>query len=58
MLLSSVRSTGMHRVKMYHLRRKHHFVIMGSVFDTPMQIHTIFDLKGTVTQYIYNDLFS
>lgn len=38
----------MHRVKMYHLRRKVHFVIMGSVFDTPEEIHTIFDLKGSL----------
>lgn len=32
---------------MYHLRRKVHFVIMSSVFDTPVQIHTIYDLKGS-----------
>ena len=38
---------GMHRVKMYHLRRKVHFVIMTSVFDTPQKIHTIYDLKGS-----------
>ena len=43
-----VRIYGMHRVKMYHLRRKVHFVIMGSVFDTPEQIHTIYDLKGSM----------
>lgn len=40
--------TGMHRVKMYHLRRKVHFVIMRSVFDSPVQIHTIYDLKGSL----------
>jgi hypothetical protein len=40
-----VRFYGMHRVKMYHLRRKVHFVIMGSVFDTTEMIHTIYDLK-------------
>lgn len=39
---------GMHRVKMYHLNRKVHFVIMGSVFDTPSQINTIYDLKGSL----------
>jgi hypothetical protein len=38
---------GMHRVKMYHLRRKTHFVIMRSVFDSPITIHTIYDLKGS-----------
>lgn len=42
-----VRILGMHRVKMYHLRRKVHFVIMASVFDTPQKIHTIYDLKGS-----------
>lgn len=38
---------GMHRVKMYHLRRKMHFIIMASVFDTPLEIHGRFDLKGS-----------
>jgi hypothetical protein len=38
----------MHRVNMYHLRRKVHFVIMASVFDTPAKIHTIYDLKGSL----------
>lgn len=38
---------GMHRVKMHHLRRKMHFIIMASVFDTPLEIHTRFDLKGS-----------
>ena len=38
----------MHRIKMYHLRRKVHFVIMSSVFDTPAQINTIYDLKGSL----------
>ena len=33
---------------MYHLRRKVHFVIMRSVFDSPVQIHTIYDLKGSL----------
>jgi 1-phosphatidylinositol-4-phosphate 5-kinase len=42
------RILGMHRVKMYHLRRKVHFVIMESVFDTPQEIHTIYDLKGSL----------
>jgi hypothetical protein len=40
--------TGMHRIKMYHLRRKVHFVVMTSVFDTPAQINTIYDLKGSL----------
>ena len=40
--------SGMHRVKMYHLRRKVHFVIMTSVFDTPEKIHTVYDLKGSL----------
>ncbi len=39
---------GMHRIKMYHLRRKVHFVIMSSVFDTAAQINTIYDLKGSL----------
>lgn len=43
-----VRILAMHRVKMYHLRRKVHFVIMSSVFDTPEEIHTIYDLKGSL----------
>ena len=38
---------GMHRVKMHHLRRKMHFVIMASVFDTPKEIHIRYDLKGS-----------
>jgi hypothetical protein len=48
---------GMHRVKMYHLRRKVHFVIMTSVFDTPEKIHTVYDLKGSLigTTYIHFD---
>ena len=33
---------------MYHIRRKVHFVIMTSVFDTSEKIHTIFDLKGSL----------
>ena len=33
---------------MYHLRRKVHFVVMTSVFDTPAQINTIYDLKGSL----------
>lgn len=43
-----VRILGMHRIKMYQFRRKVHFVIMTSVFDTPEQIHTIYDLKGSL----------
>jgi len=38
---------GMHRVKMLHLKRKVHFVIMHSVFDTKQRIHRIYDLKGS-----------
>jgi len=38
---------GMHRVKMHHLRRKMHFIIMASVFDTSLEIHGRFDLKGS-----------
>ncbi|CAI5716639.1 unnamed protein product [Peronospora destructor] len=38
---------GMHRVEMHHLRRKMHFVIMASVFDTPLEIHARYDLKGS-----------
>jgi Phosphatidylinositol-4-phosphate 5-Kinase len=40
---------------MYHLRRKVHFVIMTSVFDTPEKIHTVYDLKGSLigTTYTY-----
>ena len=43
-----VRIYGMHRVKMYHLHRKVHYVIMGSVFDSPSEINTIYDLKGSL----------
>jgi 1-phosphatidylinositol-4-phosphate 5-kinase len=43
-----VKIFGMHRVKMYHLNRKIHFVIMESVFDTTDVIHQIFDLKGSL----------
>jgi hypothetical protein len=43
-----VRILGMHRITMYHLRRKVHFVIMASVFDTPSPIHKIYDLKGSM----------
>ena len=42
------RIVGMHRVKMYHLRRQVRFVIMTSVFDTPEKIHTVYDLKGSL----------
>ena len=42
------RIVGMHRVKMYHLRRQVRFVIMTSVFDTPEKIHTVSDLKGSL----------
>ncbi|RHY64702.1 hypothetical protein DYB30_001819 [Aphanomyces astaci] len=38
---------GMHRVKMHHLKKQMHFVIMASVFNTPKEIHLRFDLKGS-----------
>ena len=38
---------GMYRVKMYHLRRSVHFVIMGSVFNTYKRIDRVWDLKGS-----------
>ena len=37
---------GLHRVKMPHLRRKIHFVVMNNIFHTPKPIHTMYDLKG------------
>lgn len=42
-----VRFYGMHRVKMKSLDRKIHFVIMSSVFDTDLLVHTKYDLKGS-----------
>jgi 1-phosphatidylinositol-4-phosphate 5-kinase len=41
---------GMHRVKMKHLRRRMHFVIMGSIFDAPVPIYLKYDLKGATYQ--------
>jgi len=38
---------GMYRVKMKFIHRKIHFVIMASVFDTPLPVHLQFDLKGS-----------
>jgi len=38
---------GMYRVKMAHLRRNVHFVIMKSVFNTDKRIHRMWDLKGS-----------
>ncbi|CAI5741969.1 unnamed protein product [Hyaloperonospora brassicae] len=38
---------GLHRVQMHHMGRKVHFVIMASVFDTSLEIHARFDLKGS-----------
>ncbi|KAI9910971.1 hypothetical protein PsorP6_010776 [Peronosclerospora sorghi] len=38
---------GLHRVKMHHRRRTLHFVIMASVFDTALDVHARFDLKGS-----------
>jgi 1-phosphatidylinositol-4-phosphate 5-kinase len=37
---------GLHRVKMPHLNRKIHFVVMNNIFHTPKPIHTMYDLKG------------
>ena len=44
-----VRFLGMHRVKVPHIRRRMHFVIMNSVFCDPLnrKVHTTFDLKGS-----------
>lgn len=40
---------GMHRLKMPHLRRSVHFVVMQSVFASPegREVHEMFDLKGS-----------
>jgi hypothetical protein len=43
-----VRILDMYRIEMYHLRRKVHFVVMTSVFDSPAKIHSIYDLKGSL----------
>ena len=37
---------GLHRVKMPHIRRRLHFVVMNNIFHTPKDIHTKYDLKG------------
>ncbi len=37
---------GLHRVKMPHLNRKIHFVVMNNILHTPKPIHTLYDLKG------------
>jgi len=37
---------GLHRVKMPHLNRKIHFVVMNNILHTPKAIHTLYDLKG------------
>jgi len=44
-----VRFLGMHRVKVPHIRRRMHFVIMNSVFCDPLsrRVHTVYDLKGS-----------
>ena len=36
----------LHRVKMPHIRRRLHFVVMNNIFHTPKDIHTKYDLKG------------
>lgn len=39
---------GMHRLKMKHLNKKVHFVVMHSVFDSgDLPIHEMYDLKGS-----------
>lgn len=38
---------GMHRIKMPHLRKKVHFVVMQSVFYGDNDIHEMYDLKGS-----------
>jgi len=40
---------GMHRVKIYHLRRNVKFVIMNSVYYTDKILQSFYDLKGSVT---------
>ncbi|CAN0365387.1 unnamed protein product, partial [Scytosiphon promiscuus] len=42
-----VRFYGMYRVKMHHLNRKVHFIVMNSVLDTHREIHNTYDLKGS-----------
>jgi 1-phosphatidylinositol-4-phosphate 5-kinase len=37
---------GMHRVKPHKSDEKH-FIIMGSVFNTPLYVHVVYDLKGS-----------
>ncbi|CAM9270493.1 unnamed protein product, partial [Chrysoparadoxa australica] len=42
-----VRFYGLYRVKMHHLHRKVHFIVMNSVVDTCKEIHSTYDLKGS-----------
>ncbi|CAN0361265.1 unnamed protein product, partial [Ectocarpus fasciculatus] len=42
-----VRFYGMYRVKMHHLNKKVHFIVMNSVLDTYKEIHNTYDLKGS-----------
>ena len=37
---------GMHRVKPHKSDEKH-FIIMGSVLNTPLYVHVVYDLKGS-----------
>ena len=37
---------GLHRVKMPHIRRRLHFVVMNNIFYTPKDIHVKYDIKG------------
>jgi 1-phosphatidylinositol-4-phosphate 5-kinase len=50
---------GMHRVKPHKSDEKH-FIIMGSVFNTPLYVHVVYDLKGSsqgrsATEVLYPD---
>ncbi len=47
---------GLHRVKMPHIRRKLHFVVMNNIFETPKAIHTKYDLKGATYKGRYTPL--
>ena len=51
---------GLHRVKMPHLNRKIHFVVMNNIFHTPKDIHTLYDLKGATYsgRYVKRSKFS
>jgi len=48
---------GLHRVKMPHLNRKIHFVVMNNIFHTPKPIHKLYDLKGSTYKGRYVSKF-